>query len=127
MFSTEKKRIYSDKQEVFMSALFGEAGGDVLVAYKLAGYIGTNPGNVVETLKDEIIERAKHVLAANSPRAVLTLSAAMTEAGATCPGAALKVTAAQQVLDRVGIIKHDKLDVNIEAESGIFILPPKNK
>ena len=33
--------------------------------------------------------------------------------------------AAKQILDRVGLAKKEKLDVNLKAIHGLFILPPK--
>jgi hypothetical protein len=37
----------------------------------------------------------------------------------------IKLTAAQTILDRVGVSKSDKLDVTHTAAGGIFILPEK--
>ena len=42
------------------------------------------------------------------------------------PQANVKLQAAQTILDRIGLSKTDKLDVNIEADNGaLFILPAK--
>ena len=38
-----------------------------------------------------------------------------------------KLQAAQTLLDRVGVAKKDKLDVTHNIQSGIFILPDKDK
>ena len=34
--------------------------------------------------------------------------------------------AAKQILDRVGIVKKDKIDINAQVAHGIFILPAKD-
>jgi hypothetical protein len=34
--------------------------------------------------------------------------------------------AAKQILDRIGIVKKDQLDINMKALHGIFILPAKD-
>jgi len=34
--------------------------------------------------------------------------------------------AAKQILDRVGIVKREKVDINAQVAHGIFILPPKD-
>jgi len=41
------------------------------------------------------------------------------------PQANIKVQAAQTILDRVGVTKKEKLDVNHNVTGGIFILPEK--
>ena len=38
----------------------------------------------------------------------------------------MRMEAAKQILDRVGIVKRDKLDVTAQVAHGIFILPPKD-
>jgi hypothetical protein len=41
------------------------------------------------------------------------------------PQANIKVQAAQTILDRVGVTKKERLDVNHNVTGGIFILPEK--
>jgi hypothetical protein len=41
------------------------------------------------------------------------------------PQANNKLAAAQTILDRAGVVKTDKLDVNHSVSGGIFILPEK--
>ena len=48
------KRQLTEKQQAFMAVLFEEAGGDVVVAKRLAGYSDNSPTTtIVEALKDE--------------------------------------------------------------------------
>ena len=42
------------------------------------------------------------------------------------PQANVKLQAAQTLLDRVGVIKKEKLDINHNVTGGIFILPQKD-
>ena len=47
----------------------------------------------------------------------------------TVPLKALKdeiIDRAEQVLDRIGLVKREKIDGNAKVAHGIFILPPKN-
>ena len=74
---------------------------------------------------DIIIERAENVLAMHSPKAVMGLVDAMDEDGLT-PAANIRIKAAKQILDRVGIVKKEKIDINAKVAHGIFILPPKD-
>ena len=94
----------TDKQKTFLSVLFSEADGDPRKAAELAGYAPTSYPRVVQGLKDEIIERAESVLAAHSPQAALGISRALTDDG-SIPGANIRMEAAKQILDRVGLVK----------------------
>ncbi len=114
----------TEKQKVFLSALFGEANGEPRAAAEIAGYAPTSYPKVVQGLKDQIIERAETVLAAHSPKAALSIANAIDDDG-SIPGASIRMEAAKQVLDRVGIIKKEKIDINAKVAHGIFVLPAK--
>ena len=114
----------TEKQKVFLSALFGEANGEPRAAAEIAGYAPTSYPKVVHGLKDQIIERAETVLAAHSPKAALSIANAIDDDG-SIPGASIRMEAAKQVLDRVGIIKKEKIDINAKVAHGIFVLPAK--
>ena len=50
---------------------------------------------------------------------------ALDEDGKT-PGVNIRMEAAKQILDRIGLVKKDKIDINAQVAHGIFILPPKD-
>jgi|TARA_R110001583_G_scaffold20713_4_gene79304 hypothetical protein len=114
----------TEKQKIFLSALFGEANGEPRAAAEIAGYAPTSYPKVVQGLKDQIIERAETVLAAHSPKAALSIANAIDDDG-SIPGASIRMEAAKQILDRVGLVKREKLDINAKVAHGIFILPAK--
>ena len=114
----------TDKQKTFLSVLFGEAQGDPRTAAEIAGYAPTSYPKVVQGLKNQIIERAETVLAAHSPKAALSIANAIDDDG-SMPGASIRMEAAKQILDRVGIIKREKIDIDAKIAHGIFILPAK--
>ena len=122
----KKQREYTDKQQKFLDNLM-IAGGDPKRAAELAGYSeGTYP-QVVRSLKEEIIELAGNILAQAAPKAALKLVEVM-EADAPIPQSNVKVQAAQTILDRIGLGKMDRVDVNhnISDNTGsLFILPAK--
>ena len=122
----KKKREYTEKQQSFLDNLV-KAGGDARLAAELAGYAeGTYP-QVVKALKTEIIELASEILAQSAPKAALKLVEVM-EAAAPIPQSNVKVQAAQTILDRIGLGKMDRVDVNhnISDNTGsLFILPAK--
>ena len=125
MLVPEKTKQLTEKQESFLENLFGEARGNPRQAAKLAGYDESGYQKVVKSLKQEIIERAEGVLATHSPKAVMGMVNALDDDGTT-PGANTRMEAAKQILDRVGISKTERIDVNAKVQHGIFILPPKN-
>ena len=51
----------------------------------------------------------------------------MLDEDGTTPHASIRIEAAKQILDRIGIVKKDQLDINMKALHGIFILPAKDK
>ena len=124
LVTQEKTKELTDQQKTFLNALFGEANGSPKLAGEIAGYSEHSYPKVVKSLKDEILQRAEEVMASYSPKATMGLVKAMDEDGSV-PGASIRVEAAKQILDRVGLTKKEKLDVNLKSISGIFILPPK--
>ena len=79
----------------------------------------------MRNLRKEITELAEHHLSTHSAKAATRLIALLDEDGTT-PQASIRLAAANSILDRVGIVKKDQLDVNMKALHGIFILPAKD-
>ena len=125
LVTTQKVKKLTEQQNTFLNALFGEANGIPKKAGEIAGYSEHSYPKVVKALKNEIIERAEEVMAAYSSKATMGLVRALDEDGST-PGANIRVEAAKQILDRVGLTKKEKVDINVKSVSGIFILPPKD-
>ena len=121
-----QKRSLTDTQEKFLDVLFGEAKGNLKKAGELAGYSEHSYPKVVRNLKQDIISRAENYLATHSAKAATKLVGMIDEDG-TPPHANIRLEAAKQILDRIGIAKKDQLDINMKALHGIFILPAKDK
>ncbi len=116
----------TEKQDKFLEALFGEAEGNVKLAAEIAGYAPTTWNKVVVALKEEILERAEYELALNAAKAVKKISNAMDNEESTAPGVNTRLAAAKEVLDRVGIAKKERLQIEGNGSNAIFILPAKN-
>ena len=125
LVSTQRVKELTDQQKSFLTALFGNAKGSPKKAGEIAGYSEHSYPKVIRALKDEIIQRAEEVMASYSPKATMGLVNALDEDGST-PNASIRVEAAKQILDRVGLTKKEKVDINVKSVSGIFILPPKD-
>jgi hypothetical protein len=121
--NNKKELALTEKQETFLTALFGEAKGNPRAAGDIAGY--SDYHQPLRALKDEIIIRAEEQLAAFAPRASMGMINALDEDG-SLPGANIRMEAAKQILDRVGLAKREKIDINTKVEHGVFILPAKD-
>ena len=113
------------RQQSFLDHLVS-CNGDTKRAAELAGYAEGSYTSVVKALKTEIIELAENILAQNAPKASLKLVEVMDSTN-PIPQANVRLQAAQTLLDRVGIGKTDKLDVNLQNTNGLFILPAKQE
>ena len=117
-----KDRKLTEKQESFLSHLV-ETGGDFKKSAELAGYSG-NHYQVLQSLKEEVVDVASNVLAREAPTAAFKIIDIL-KSDKPISQANYKLQAAQTILDRVGVSKTDRLEVNHNAGGGIFILPEK--
>ena len=124
--SLDNKRKLTEQQQTFLSTLATSAKGDINRALDIAGYKETSYYNVIQSLKDEIIDVATKILAKSAPQASQKL-VEILNSDDPIPQVNAKLQAAQTLLDRVGVSKRDKLDVTHTATSGIFLLPEKEK
>lgn len=116
-------RNLTENQQKFLEVLFDEAGGDVVLAKRLAGYSDNTPTRlIVDALKDEIAEATRTYFARIAPRAAMAIGNALIDP--TELGIKEKMLAAKDLLDRAGLGKVEKVDVS-SSSGGIFYLPSK--
>ena len=113
----------TEKQQKFLDCLIS-TNGDPKQAAELAGYSGSNHYQVIAALKDEVIDLATNVLANSAPEAAFKLVEIMNT-NRPISQIGNKLQAAQAILDRVGVVKKERLDVNHNVDGGVFILPAK--
>ena len=112
----------TEQQEKFLNALFGEAQGNFREAMSIAGYASTEyPARLIRQMKNEIIERAEYMLAANAPKAVLSMAGILDDPSAL--GNRDRLAAAKEILDRAGLVKTEKIEHKAIGAS-IILLPP---
>ena len=119
--STSKQ--LTEKQQTFLDNVV-VTGGDLKKAAELAGYKG-NHYQVIQSLKDELVDMAQNLLAHNAPRAAMKLVEVM-DSDRPVPQASSKLQAAQTILDRVGVAKTERLNIDHNVNGGLFILPQKD-
>ena len=115
-------RQLTEQQQKFLSVLFDEAGGNIAQAKKLAGYADTTSStHVVNSLKEEILDVTHSYLAFNVPKAAMAMVNALHDP--TELGIRDKMAAAKELLDRTGLVKTEKMQV--ETKGGVMLMPPK--
>jgi phage terminase small subunit len=115
-------RQLTEQQQKFLAVLFDEAAGNVAAAKKLAGYSdGTSTTQVVNSLKEEILDATQLYMSRNAPRAAVAMVGALMDP--TELGIRDKMQAAKELLDRTGLVKTEKMQV--EAKGGVMLMPPK--
>ena len=117
------KRQLTEKQQSFLNHLV-DTQGDAKKAAELAGY-SSHYHHIVKNLKEEILELTQEILANSAPKAAFKVIEIM-DSKKPVVQAANKLSAAQTLLDRVGVGKIDRVDVNHNVNTGgIFLMPDK--
>ena len=115
-------RQLTEKQQKLLDVLFDEAGGDIVQAKKLAGYADTSStAEIVKGIKEEILDATQMYMARNAPRAAIAMVGGLLDP--TELGIRDKMAAAKELLDRTGLVKTEKMQV--EASGGVMLMPPK--
>jgi hypothetical protein len=115
-------RALTEKQQKLLAVLFDEAGGDINVAKRMAGYSdATSSTEIINSLKEEILDATSAYMARNAPKAAMAMVGALYDP--TELGIRDKMSAAKELLDRSGLVKTEKMQV--EAKGGVMLMPPK--
>ena len=117
------ERELNEMQKTFLEVLFAEGvDGDFVKDKKLADYSDNYATSyIIKALEEEILEATRAFLARTGPLAAISI--ARTLNNPTELGIKEKIAAAKDILDRIGIVKTEKVEVS---HNGIFILPPKD-
>lgn len=117
----------TERQKAFMDCLFNpesETFGNVTKSKLKAGF-NRNYENthLLNNMKSLIIEACESYLAINAPKAVIGLVNVIDDPSSI--GNREKLAAIKELLDRVGLVKVEKVEHKVETPAVIF-LPPKN-
>jgi len=122
--NNNNSKTLTEKQQKFLDCLV-EHNGNAKLAAKKAGYSG-NHYQVVKSLKNEILDLTTDILANSAPEAAVRLVDIM-RTDKPIPQISNKLQAAQTILDRVGVTKQERVEVNHKTSGGVFILPAKKE
>ena len=112
----------SEKDELFLQ--YVEKYATIAQASEALGISRDYGYKLHQKLKDAIKERAAANLEVATLKAVGTVAGMMDADEDTVKGE-LRMKAATEILDRTGLTKHTSVEVKMESENGIFILPAK--
>jgi hypothetical protein len=118
-----KIRELTEKQKLFLKVLMNEAKGNIRKALDLAGYEATTPSEIIKSLGQEIRQLAEDTLSSHAPAASLAMVESLFDPNAA--GVPSKIKAAQDILDRVGVVKKTEQEVKLNTGAGLVILPAK--
>ena len=114
----------TEQHKRFLEVLFTDAGGNISSAMRLAGFSeGYSRRTLTNYLKEEIIEATQLYIAMAAPKAAVAMINAIDDP--TELGLKEKMSAAKDLLDRAGLVKTEK--VQIESTGGIMVLPAKER
>ena len=112
----------TEKQEKFLRVLFDVAEGDVVKAKQLAGYSDTSSTtDIIKGIKEEVLDATHLYMARNAPKAAMAVVNGVDDP--TQLGIRDRLSAAKELLDRSGLVKTEKMQV--EASGGVMLMPPK--
>lgn len=115
----------TEQQQKFIDVLFDDAGGNLRKAMRLAGYSESyTPAQIAKVLKEEIIEATQLYMALNAPKAAAAMVGAIDDP--TELGLKEKMAAAKDLMDRAGLVKTEKVQVE-SSTGGVMLLPAKEK
>ena len=115
-------RKLTERQQKFIDALFADANGSIKDAKIIAGYSpNSNSNEIVQALKDEILEATQTYMASNAPKAAFAMVNGIDDP--TQLGIRDKMNAAKELLDRTGLVKTEKMQV--ESTGGVMLMPAK--
>lgn len=116
---TNQKTGLTEKEEYFLTVLFGECQGRFEEAMSKAA-ITESPASIRKRLKTQIQDMTKDYLASATTRAAIELVKTFDDP--SLPGVKNTITAAKEILDRGGVAAQEEHKV---VENHIFILPAK--
>lgn len=109
--------------ELFLTSL--EIHGSIKATCKVLDMSNARGYALARELSEEIVTRAREKLSVSALQAV-GIVVDLLEADGSIEKGELRLKAAESVLDRTGVTKHTNVDVIVEADNGIFILPGKD-
>ena len=122
--ATDRRQL-TEKQEKFLTLFWNsKCNGEPKELAIEAGYSDASSYSAIRSLEKEILELTKVFLVQHAPKAARQIVDVMTS-DEPIRGVKDKLLAATTVLDRVGLVKKDKMEVEHTHQGGVFLIPSK--
>lgn len=121
---TRKAKEYTELQTKFMDAIRDPSNkGNIRAAMNIAGYKSNTPTTaIVKELKEELLSIAQEILAGHSVATTMSLTGLIDDP--INPAANTIIRVAESILDRVGIVKTERVEVEARVHN-IALLPAR--
>lgn len=120
------KNELTDKQQLFLDTLFNEELNPDMcpkIARDVAGYVdNVSVTSIISGIKASLQDDMQSFFLSNSPAAAKKIISIMSDKNPS-PNSDRVLSAASQILDRAGVSKKDKQEVELKLPDGIVILP----
>jgi len=126
LLADRKTKQYTENQTKFLDAMRDpENKGDIRTCMKIAGYKKGTPSTwLVKELKEELLSLAQELLAGASVKTAMSLTGLIDDP--VNPAANTIIRAAESILDRVGIVKTERVEVEARVHN-IALMPSRKK
>lgn len=126
------KESLTPQQELFLDTLFSLSKIDfptkterLKESARVAGYSeNTNVFMILKGLKSEIVNKVEEYLALHAPEAAISLIELLEKPDGRTGKQTLEVV--KDILDRVGVVKKNQVEIQSDAPTSIIIIPTKN-
>jgi len=127
MANTKRDEPQEERQILFFKVLV-DSKGNLAKAREAADYSNQYAHVLVRKYKNFWLDKIEDKLLLTGMRAAATFEDILNseDPNVDVKGADLKMKAGNQVLDRIGISRTDKVQVDVVSDGGIFILPKKD-
>lgn len=130
---TNSKKQLTDKQKLFLDALFEVDDSlypsehkRLCAIAKMAGYAeGTDPYGILKGLSEEVVARTTEFLALHAPKSAKSM--VKIQENPTMLGAKNLLDASKEIMDRGGVVKQDKPDSAADTPNSILVVGTKIK
>jgi exoribonuclease II len=101
-------------------------GNSITEAALEVGYAHKYGYELIRKYKEYFLDLIEHKLVLHGAQAVNTLIKSLSSEGKN-PNEKINLDTAKDILDRVGVVKKDRLNISIDGGSGVVLLPSKDK
>lgn len=116
----------TDKQEKLLEFLYSDQfTGDIRAAADYAGYSrNSDLVDILRGIREEFLDRSELSLLMKTPKAIKVLAEILDSPKPL--GSDTRLKAATEIMDRIGLVKKEKVEIKADIGNALLILPSKD-